>query len=142
MLAAVFLTLALVGVWRGTDVWTWAMTDVYWKKKDGPPGRSFVFERGYWRWDSGFGAEVVWWRSWSQETGMCVAEGVRGKRTRWLPTGRIEEQSEYGGDFQLDHPPWRWGKTDLEGPDAPWVIGGMTVDEWWDSLPESRKMDD
>ena len=45
-----------------------------------------------------------------------------------------------GGEIRTT-PPWLWGETDQTEPTAPWLLAGMTVDEWWDSLPDDRKKD-
>ena len=139
-LSLLVLLLAFVGVgaWRGPALFWWATTEVYWTREDGAPG--VVFEHAYWRWYSGSRFDGLWWVSWEQETGMRRAEEVRGKRTWWFPTGEIEEQTRYDDpEFFLDQPPWRWGKTDLVSPDAPWVLADMTLDDWWDSLPDEVK---
>lgn len=74
--------------------------------------------------------------SWHRSTGFLARRGG----TLFDVDGKITEQFDPNGTKRVSSP-WLYGESDQAEPTAPWVRRGMTVDEWWSSLPEDDRAD-
>ena len=79
---------------------------------------------------------------WYTSTGLLSKryEPWSDRVTHWDPDGKIYVQC-FGVSFfdRHDSPPWLWGMTDQTEPTAPWIIEGISFEEWWASIPDGLK---
>ena len=78
---------------------------------------------------------------WYTQTGLLSerCELLSGRATCWNPDGTIEVQFNVKSRDRRESPPWLWGMTDQTEPTAPWIIEGLSFEEWWASIPEGMK---
>ena len=130
-IAILFVLLSFfgLGAWQRQALWLLATTKLVYLRSE-----KTVERRRVKRSDD---AKCVDSESWWCETGMMSSRLHGVGFTTWAPDGKVAVQW-YPGHTSIK-PPWRWGVSDQADPTAPWVIAGMSVDEWWDSQPNEIK---
>ena len=133
------LAFAVIGVWRGPALWTWATTEVVYQINLGRVGEH-RFHR--WRKDE-FGRRVQFHSRVWNESGVLINDSkfIIMQFTRFEGDGTVMNQSYFDGtgSVELTEPPWLWGVKDQTESTAPWVLVGKSQEEWWRSLPEEKK---
>ena len=138
-LLALTLSFAVIGVWRGPAVWQIATTKLLYQFHLG-----HVSEHRVHRWRQNDVDDMKNHRSriWNK-AGYLIddAHFFVERFTKFDHGGAVIAQAYYDGTglAEIDDPPWLWGVKDQAEPTAPWVLAGKSQEEWWRSLPSSKK---
>ena len=132
------ISAVVVGLATVPDLWLWTTTDVTYERWGDRVTRIRSKRTSSRNPTEPMGVLA---HSWLTKNGMLVRTDHRSRYTIWSESGALLRQVDVGPDPRVrTSPPWWWGETDQTHGTSPWIVAGLSLDEWWESLPGSRKI--